>query len=480
MNSLKTNSSSDIENKTCGRYNRHGILCSKCMDAYGLPVYSFDISCVSCKDRWYNFLKYIAVVYLPLTIFVLIIILFRFSANSGSMVVYITISQMMANRSLMSLYLLINRQSLYVRIFTGLYSLWNLDALRAINSNVCLHPNLSRLHILMLDYLVALYPILLVILTYVIVYLHGKSQGFAYLCRPFYTCLHKIRIEWNIKHSLIEAFATLLLLSFVKILHLTFEALAFIHYYDMNDSDGPLLVRVDPSLKYQSKEHLPAFIIAILMSFFFNFLPFVLLGVYPYSCTHRFLNYTGLNSPALRTLMDAFQGCYKIKPRFLQSFPVVFLLANLFSLLIYFGLDNSLYHTGVSYVLIGLVLLLVLFAPYKNKRHNVINILLVIFVFCGNNSMVIILESDIIHPIRNSSWVPFNLIVYNICLFSLPLYGLIYFLNYALPRKIKNCLYTVVLKLLSCINVWNKESHLESLPPNRCEFVNASSSNLNY
>ena len=478
-NLIETNSTSDVDNKTCGRYNRQGVLCSKCAEDYGLPLYSYNISCVPCKDRWYNLVKYIAVVYLPLTVFVLIIIFFRFSANSGSMVVYVTVSQMMANRSVVSLYLLINRQSLYVRIFTGLYSLWNLDAFRAINSNVCLHPNLSRLHILMLDYLVALYPILLVILTYVIVYLHGKSQGFAYLCRPFYTCLHKIRIEWNIKHSLIEAFATLILLSFFKILHLTFEALAYIRYYDMNYNSSSLLVRVDPSLKYLRQEHLPAFIIAIFMSFLFNFLPFLLLCVYPYSCTHRFLNYTGLNSAALRTLMDAFQGCYKIQPRFLQSFPVVFLLATFFSLLIYFGLDNSLYHTGISYVLIGLVLLLVLFAPYKNKTHNVINILLIVFIFWGNNSVVVVLESEIIHPIEKNYWVPFNIFVMNISLLSLPFYGLFHFFNYAIPRKIKNSLKFAVTKALSHFTIWKKESDMESLPY-RCESEDAFPSNLNY
>ena len=49
-NLVETNSTSDIENWTCGRYNRRGVLCSKCMEGYGLPVYSYNISCVPCKD----------------------------------------------------------------------------------------------------------------------------------------------------------------------------------------------------------------------------------------------------------------------------------------------------------------------------------------------------------------------------------------------------------------------------------------------
>ena len=122
INHVETNSTSDIGIRTCSRYNRQGVLCSKCMEGYGLPVYSYNISCVPCMDYRYNWGKYIAVVYVPLTVFVLIIIFFRFSANSGSMVVYVTVSQMMTNRSVASLYLLVNNYNLPLKILTALYT----------------------------------------------------------------------------------------------------------------------------------------------------------------------------------------------------------------------------------------------------------------------------------------------------------------------------------------------------------------------
>ena len=312
----------------------------------------------------------------------------------------------------------------------------------------------------MLDYLAALYPMFFVILTYLIVYWHGQSQTFACFCRPFYICLHRCKKEWNIKNSLIEAFATLIMLSFVKILHITFEILSFTQYYDMTYQSSPPLVHADPGIKYLSTEHLPSVFVAISISFTFNFLPFLLLCVYPYSCTRRFLNHAGLNSQAFSALMDAFQGCYKIKPKFSQSFSAVCLLANYLSLLMYFGLDNSLYHTGISYILIAWILLLSLLAPYRNERHNQINILLISLAFLANNAYIIVLEGE---AIKIQWWIVVNIYLLNIGLLCFALYGLVQLLKYVLPSKVKKCLELTVTKGLSRIGVYNKDALSDSV-----------------
>ena len=35
---------------TCGRWKREGPLCSKCIQGYGLPLYTYDLKCVQCND----------------------------------------------------------------------------------------------------------------------------------------------------------------------------------------------------------------------------------------------------------------------------------------------------------------------------------------------------------------------------------------------------------------------------------------------
>ena len=97
---LNTNSSEDLNNKTCGPFHRTGVLCSKCVEGYGLPVYSYSLSCVECTEYKYNWIKYIAVAYGPLTLFYILAILFRISATSGLMACYVTICQMLTIRGL--------------------------------------------------------------------------------------------------------------------------------------------------------------------------------------------------------------------------------------------------------------------------------------------------------------------------------------------------------------------------------------------
>ena len=85
-NKISTNSSTNINSEMCGPYKCKGLLCGECIKDYGLPIYSYDISCVKCVDYKYNWLKYIAVAYLPLTVFYLTIITLKISANSGLLV----------------------------------------------------------------------------------------------------------------------------------------------------------------------------------------------------------------------------------------------------------------------------------------------------------------------------------------------------------------------------------------------------------
>ena len=70
-------------NQRCDEYGRTGQLCGKCKDGYALPVYSYNLSCVECTDYSYNWMKYLAAAFLPLTLFFLVVIIFRISVTAG-------------------------------------------------------------------------------------------------------------------------------------------------------------------------------------------------------------------------------------------------------------------------------------------------------------------------------------------------------------------------------------------------------------
>ena len=88
------------------------------------------------------------------------------------------VSQMMATYNLIQAYISINLQSSnshIIKYIIGLYSIWNLDFFRSVYPPFCLHPNMSALGVLSLDYLVAIYPMVAVISIYIII------QKFSYV-----------------------------------------------------------------------------------------------------------------------------------------------------------------------------------------------------------------------------------------------------------------------------------------------------------
>ena len=133
---ITTNSSTNINTEMCGSYKRKGLMCGQCIKDYGLPVYSYNLACMKCVNYKYNWLKYIAMAYLPLTVFFLIIITFKLSANSSLLIGCVTVSQMNATYSLVRVYIEMNFKDIKIhyilKVFTGLYSIWNLDFFSSI------------------------------------------------------------------------------------------------------------------------------------------------------------------------------------------------------------------------------------------------------------------------------------------------------------------------------------------------------------
>ncbi len=282
-------------------YNRKGVMCRECIDKHGLPVYSYSLSCVECTHYKYNWIKYIAVAYIPLTLFLIVVITFRISATSGSMVGYVTVSQLGATYSLSKLYLAVSNHTKWAVL---VYSIWNLDFFRSIYPSFCIHPHMSALQVASLDYIIAVYPMIMILLTYVLVSLHDRfSLVIIWLCRQLYRCLHHCRKEWNVRNSLIGAFATMLLLSYVKILNVTSNILTPRYIYYMNGSQSKLYVSIDIDTPYLSKTHLPYFILALAMSFVSSLL---LLCLYPCRCFQTCLNRTGLYTQSCSLY---FHGC---------------------------------------------------------------------------------------------------------------------------------------------------------------------------
>ena len=378
---------SKLETTLCQEYHREGQLCGRCNRNFTLPVYSYTLDCVQCSDYDYNWAKYLAVAFLPLTVFCVIVITFRASATSGSMNAFILVSQISSTPYLLRVADIPTEcyeehhplKCSSHQILSSVYGIWNLDFFRVVYEPFCLHPSMTTLQVLALDYAIAIFPLALIVITYSLVELHNRNcRIIVWMWRPFHASCVRIRRLQNIRTSLIDAFATFILLSCVKFLSVSFDLLIPARLYDIH---GENTGTYDGTIEYFEKEHLPYAIVAIAMLLVFVVFPCLLLCLFPCRCSQRFLDHYGLRNLVLTTFMDAFQGCYKDGTNgtrdyryFAAVYPIVLciILGSLATALTRFVLPAALF------IIIMFAIIIVIARPYKSPVHNAINTCLIL------------------------------------------------------------------------------------------------------
>ena len=374
---------SDLCNQNI-KLNREGQMCGKCLDNFAPSPYSYSFECSDCSNYKYNWIKYIAIAYIPLTIFFLAVILFRFNAMSPSMNSFILVSQIVSCPSVSSLES-VYTHSVYLdpnflltkigyRGVSVIYGMWNLDFFRAIYRPFCLHPGISVLQTMCLDYIIAVYPLMLVILVYFLIKFHERYEEFQLLWRPAARLLFCVSHQWkNISNSLIQAFGTFILLSYVKVINVSFDILMPVQLYNVSGQAVGLYVYYNGSQEYFGRDHLPYAVLAIFMFTTFNLLPLLLLCLYPCRCFQSCLNCCRLNSQVLRTFMDAFQGCYKFEPYDCRYWASFYLFLRI-SILLIFALTQSGYFVLVAGIyLIPVTSLLLVIRPYRESIYTIVD-----------------------------------------------------------------------------------------------------------
>ena len=297
--------------KVCDLFHRAGQLCGKCKDGFAPPVYSYNSSCVNCTDYSNNWEKYMAISLLPLNTLFLVVVIFRISVASGLLNVFVLVCQVISAPYVLNLVAINNpKLELLSRIGLSFYGISNLDFFRLVYSPFCLHPRMTTLQALALDYAIAVYPLFLIVITYLLVEMHDHDVRIVvWLWKPFHSCFKR---NWNIKGSLINAFATFLLLSYVKFLYTSFAFLFPVKVFNIHGKAlSQLYLYYDGTVEYFGTEHLPFAILALVALLVFNIFPLLLLVLYPCQCFQRCLNRCNIRYQVLHTFMDVFQGSYK-------------------------------------------------------------------------------------------------------------------------------------------------------------------------
>ena len=379
---ITANTSSEINSMICDRYHREGQLCGRCKPGYSPPVYSYSLTCVECTASHWG--KYLAVSLLPVTFFYIVVVILRLNATypmMNALILYLQLTLSPPHQRL-----IVNSPSYYnnthekqiQRLLLSLYGVWNLDFLCAVYTPFCLQPNTNTIHVLAIDYIIAVYPLLLIALSYLLVVLYDQNRCMVFtIYKPFVSLCIKLRKQWDIRNSLVDAFATFLLLSYVKILSVSVDLLMPVMLYDQNQTRLPRLYLFNQAdMPYFGHHHLPYACLALFFLFTFTLLPMLLLFLYPLSCFQTCLNRTGCGCQTLHIFMDAFQGHFKDGTRDTRNLRFFSGLYLLLRVLVYASTMLTYQVASYAYttVLISVMAICVALAqPYKKYLHNMID-----------------------------------------------------------------------------------------------------------
>lgn len=376
-----SNNLAKLDVEVCGKdFNRTDTLCGKCKEGHYPLAYSYDMNCVKCPNSWTNWLKYFAVAYIPLTVFYFVIILFHVNVTSSFLTGFVTCCQTLSFPVTLRAIIMYSSEhssiDAMVRWVNVFFSIWNLDFFRSLELNICLHT--STFQSLALDLAICIYPLLLILITYLAIHLYGINfRPCVVIWRPLSRFLHLFRSTLEIRTSLIDAFATFFFLSHVKFLSVSFDLLVPVDVYMLN-SEGTVTpsrrLYYDASVVYFGEEHRPYAITAIMVLILFVMLPLLLMILYPFRWFQTILNFFNFRWYILHTFVDAFYGCYKdgTEPnsRDCRWFAPLFFLCRIFILSIANYFLNITYYTIVLMFLVPYIILLIVIKPFKEcKKH---------------------------------------------------------------------------------------------------------------
>ena len=123
--------------------------------------------------------------------FCIIVIMFRISATSSALNGYVLVSQIVATPAAVRVLYSSNQVNPYyhvsystqffVNLSIAVYAIWNLDFFRSFYQPICLLPDLTYPQVLTLDYAIAVYLLLLIFITFILVKLHDNFATVVWL-----------------------------------------------------------------------------------------------------------------------------------------------------------------------------------------------------------------------------------------------------------------------------------------------------------
>ena len=371
--------------------NRTGPLCGQCEKDLGIPINSVYFECKDCHGNiilksWFIF---ILLELLPLTVMVVIILVFNIRLTDGffaGLVLYAQIISVDFQGWYYPAWLTVQQDTSFkgdylTYISTSPYSILNLNFLRMLGPSwsnpVCLTSDMGPLAVFTTWYCIAFYPFFLLLLLLILQTLYDNGSLCVFIV---FKCIRKMLARFqqflNIQASLMEFAASIYVLSFTQFVSLSYKMLHYSTWQSMtNENLKGRVFFYDASLNYFGWPHAFFGIFAFTILFFIILLPTLFLSLYQFKWFHQFLTLCKLRYQFLVSFGDVFSGSLKngtgnSKLDF-RSFAGFYLVFRIIAMQFYYITSDPkivLYcETCLSLLFAGFIMI---FRPYKKKIVN--------------------------------------------------------------------------------------------------------------
>ena len=411
---------SELNAIMCGSLSREvkGPLCGKCVNGTGPSIYSVGNECVPCNP--FNVVYYLLLQYLPTTVIVLVVVVFRLNVTAAPMAHYVLFCNMIVlyfkflsyplNFVSSSTY---NIYNVFSKIVLTLCAVWNFDALFFVSPPLCISPHIEGIYETFIHFLSTLYPFFLLLLMYIGIELHARDfKPIVILWKPFHKIFVQFYTTWEPSASMIQAFSSLFLLSYAKLLFVIVAPFFVSIATNAKGEEVGLVVYMDPTLPFQSKKHIYLITFSLFIGIFLFLPPLILLIIYPKSFFQKISRHLKPRwNIAIKIYVDTFQGCYKDGTNGTRDYRAVsgYLLGMWVLLLIVQGVATLVALHLSKTITIGIVdlhistfflsiltIVCVMTQPYKHKIANISAVtLLIIFTALAGMCVSLREESDL-------------------------------------------------------------------------------------
>ena len=268
-----------VNSSQCAPYNRRGLFCGECLEGFGPSVYSFDLHCANCSHMSTTaaISLYLVMELLPITVFYVTVLIFRPMLLTGPQLGYVVscqgiISTLQYSRFFYGplFYNLPPPLAVLGHISLLLSGIWNLEFFHFVTPSFCVSEKLRGIHVHMLGFITALFPLLLVSITYAVVEF-----------KAWYKCVPRFVTAYNLRHSIIHAFATFTMLSIFSTMCQAYAMLDSTSIIDITGEVKGKVLELDPTIRMYSDDHIPYLIVSLSLLFILVVCPGLLISIYP-------------------------------------------------------------------------------------------------------------------------------------------------------------------------------------------------------